>query len=153
MERCPERKVSMKRFYNIINSLKVGDRVVVPKSSIRWVQHHAIFLGYQNGCHWFIENQEDVGVHTITAEQLFSGVLDVTRVERFKPRRNYTRDDLVQFALSKRGKKYALLGYNCESFANQVQHGRVKSTQAETGLVFGAVAALALLNFLPLGRG
>jgi len=142
----------MKRFYNIINSLKVGDRVVVPKSSIRWVQHHAIYLGFQNGRHWFIENQAGVGVRTIAAEQFFSGVHEVTRVERFKPRWDYTCDDLIQFALSKRGKKYAMLGYNCESFANQVQHGRVKSTQTETGLALGAVAALALLTFLPLGR-
>lgn len=142
----------MKGYNNIINSLQVGDRIVVPKSSIRWVQHHAIYLGFQNGYHWFIENQEGVGVRTITAEQFFSGVLDVTRVERFKPSLNYTRGDLVQFALSKRGTKYSLLGYNCESFANQVQYGSVKSTQADTGLALGAVAALALLIYHPLDR-
>jgi molybdate-binding protein len=126
--------------------------MVVPKSSIRWVHHHAIYLGVQDGDNWFIENQAGVGVRPITAKQFFSGALEVTRVERFKPRWNYTRDDLVQFALNKRGKKYALLGYNFESFANQVQHGRVKSKQAETGLALGAVAALVLLIFLPLGR-
>lgn len=152
MERCSQRKVDMNRFLDTINSLNAGDRIVVPKSTIRWAQHHAIYLGFQNGHHWFIENQAGVGVRTITAEQFFNGVLEVTRIERFKPRWNYTRDDLVEFALSKQVKKYALLVYNCESFANQVQHGRVKSKQAETGLALGAVAALALLFLFPLGR-
>ncbi|MEZ4721947.1 MAG: hypothetical protein R2813_08745 [Flavobacteriales bacterium] len=131
--------------------LELGDRIVVPKSSIRLVQHHAIYLGWNNGHHWFIENKEGVGVRTITAEQFFNRVLEVTRIVRFRPTLNYTREDLVRFALSRRGRKYDLLDYNCESFANEVQYRRVESQQAKTGVTLG-LSALALLLLIPFSR-
>jgi len=142
----------MRKFNNVINSLLVGDRVVVPKSSIRWVQHHAIYLGHENGHHWFIENKEGIGVRVVTAEQFFAGVLQVTRVERFIPKHNYSRQDLVQFALSKRGKSYKLFNYNCESFANHVQHGVAKSKQAQTGIGIGIAALLIGVFAVPFMR-
>ncbi|MDX5431337.1 MAG: hypothetical protein LPK49_09875 [Bacteroidota bacterium] len=141
----------MKNYQSIVSRLKPGDRVVVPKSSIRWVQHHAIYLVWNNGHHWFIENKEGVGVRTITAEQFFKGVLEVTHVVRFRPRWNYSREDLVRFALSKRGRKYDLLAYNCESFANEVQHRKVESQQAKTGVTLG-LTTLTLLLLIPLSK-
>lgn len=139
----------MKKYFNVLNKLKLGDRIVVPKSSIRWVQHHAIYLGFQNGEHWFIENKEMVGVRVVSAKEFFNDVIQVTRIERFKPKSNYGRQDLVRYALSLKGKSYKLFGYNCESFANQVQYGVVKSRQAETGIAIGIVAVVLGIIALP----
>lgn len=136
----------MSKFTNVINSLGVGDRIVVPKSSLRLIQHHAIYIGWNDGGHWFIENNEGVGVRIIEAEQFFKDVTEVTRIVHFRPRRNYSREDLVRFALSKKGQKYDLVSYNCESFANEVQYNKVESHQSRTGVFLGLSALLLLLS-------
>lgn len=124
----------------ILYNLKIGDRVIVPKSSIRLIQHHAIFLGSKNGHYWFIENKEGYGVRVVNEIEFFEDVIEITKIKRFKPTSNYSRKDLYNYALSKVGTEYSLLNYNCESFANDVQNGKVHSSQAN----FGIVAALAL---------
>lgn len=133
----------MNKFYNTLVSLKVGDRVVVPKSHLDLVQHHAIFLGYENGHYWFIENKEGIGVRVVNANTFFFDVLKITRIIPFIPKNGYSRNDLVKYALSKVGKKYDLTRYNCEHLASELQHKVVRSKQAETG-VFIAVAAILL---------
>lgn len=135
----------MVNFYTFLNGLKVGDRLVVPKSDLGLVQHHALFLGYWSGNYWIIENAVNAGVRLVTADAFFKDVSSVTRIERFVPKRGYSSDDLLRYALSKQGKSYNLLHYNCESFCNEVQHFVVKSKQADNGLAIGAIAGLALL--------
>lgn len=134
----------MRKFENTIRTLKQGDRIVVPKSSIKWIQHHAIYLGQQNGIDWFIENKEGIGVRTVTAQVFFFDVIEVTRIEMFKPSRNYTSRDLVNRALKLVGKPYKLFGYNCESLANHLQYGVVKSQQANLGIGLGVLAIAAI---------
>lgn len=134
----------MRKFYNTLLTLNLGDRVVVPKSSVRWVQHHAIFLGFQNGFFWFIENKEGHGVRVLTAEKFFSDVIEITRIERFVPKWNYSREDLVNYALSKKGKAYHITNYNCEHFANEIQHRITKSKQVDIGVGLGLLG-LSLL--------
>lgn len=134
----------MNKFYNYLLQLNPGDRVVVPKSSINWVQHHAIYLGCDEyGRHLLIENKDGIGVRVVTAETFFIGVTKITRTQKFTPRPGYSRQDLVNYALSKRGRKYHLMTYNCEHFANEVQNRVVKSQQVNVG--FGVVAGFALL--------
>ncbi len=135
----------MNKFYSILNQLAIGDRVVVPKSSFNFIQHHAIYLGFYSGNHWFIENKENVGVRTVTADAFFSGVTQITRTERFKPRPNYSRIDLVQYAMSKLHTPYHLTNYNCESFANDVQYHRIESRQANVGVGLLAIAGIAFV--------
>jgi hypothetical protein len=134
----------MKNFYNTLISLKIGDRIVVPKSSIQWIQHHAIFLGYENGQYWFIENKEGIGVRVVSADIFFTGVSHITRIVPFNPRYGYGCEELLEYALSKRGKGYHLTNYNCEHLANDIQNHVVKSSQATTGVAIG-IFSLALL--------
>ena len=134
----------MNKFYNTLISLKIGDRIVVPKSHLDLIQHHAIFLGYEKGHYWFIENKEGIGVRIVNATIFFYDVLKITRIVPFIPKAGYTRNDLVKDALSKVGKKYELARYNCEHLASELQHKVVRSLQANTG-IFIAVSLVFLL--------
>lgn len=132
----------MEKFLSILSTLSTGDRVVIPKSGVKIVQHHGIFLGYSDGRYIFIENKDGIGVRVVTAQVFFAGVNEVTRVNRFVPKQGYSRHDLYRYALSKKGRAYNLLSYNCEHFANEIQHRVVKSKQADTGLFLGFLALI-----------
>lgn len=138
-----EKHLSIIKKYNLL----AGDRIVVPKSGVRLVQHHAIFLGWMNGNYWIIENKDFIGVRLITAREFFKDVDHVTRVEPFKPSVNYSRADLIKVALRLKGKAYVLVGYNCENFCNEVQHGKNTSHQAQVGVALGILAVLAIAHF------
>lgn len=116
------------------HNLKPGDRIVEPKSSLRLVQHHSIYLGQDiSGTDWIIENKIGFGVRLVTAKEYFSAVIEVTRIERFYGT-GEQRKAAVQKALSEIGKPYDLINYNCESFANYIQYGHTRSVQLEGGL-------------------
>lgn len=138
----------MKKFLHILVTLKVGDRLVVPKSSLDLVQHHAIYLGFWKGHYWFIENKEGIGVRVVRDEVFFYGVDKITRIKKFIPTINYSRTDLYNYALTLRGKAYNLINYNCEHTANQIQNRVVKSKQSENGV---GLALLGLSLFLIFG--
>ncbi len=130
-------------------NLKPGDRIVVPKSGLGIVQHHAIYLGQNDrGIDLIAENKIGHGVRVITADDFFRDVISITRIERFKGT-GHERKLSVQRALAKLGVPYDLINYNCESFAEEVQTGTVKSRQAEVatslvgfGLVFWLLGTL-----------
>ncbi len=126
-------------------TLEVGDRVVVPKSTWDFVQHHAIYLGYWNNQYWFIENKEGYGVRIVSADVFFIGVNKVTRIIKFIPRYNYSRSNLYKYALTKPGRAYDLWNYNCEHFANEIQHRVIKSDQSDTGKGLAALGLVALV--------
>ena len=135
----------MKKFLPTLMTLQTGDRVVVPKSNIRLVQHHAIYIGTVNGQHRFIENKEGYGVREVSAEVFFKDVYEITRIEKFHPRANYSRSDLVSYARRKKGKSYNLLNYNCEHAANEIQNHVIKSKQANTGVGIALFGLATLL--------
>jgi uncharacterized protein YycO len=125
-------------------ALLPGDRVVVPKSEFRLVQHHALYIGKNHHDEdLMIENKIGIGVRVVSAEEFFRDVIDVTRIERFTGT-NRDRRLAVQRALSMIGVPYHLINYNCQHFANEIQHNRVESDQVQKG-VFGVVV-LALLG-------
>jgi hypothetical protein len=144
----------MSNFLHILRNLEVGDRIVVPKSAWNMVQHHAIFVGYWDNQYWFIENKEGHGVRIVSAAVFFAGVERVTRTIKFVPRHNYSRNDLYAYALTKRGRAYDLWNYNCEHFANEVQHRVIKSAQSENGrgIAVLGIAALVIAGLASLGR-
>jgi hypothetical protein len=118
-------------------NLQPADRIVVPKRNLRMVQHHAIYLGKDEyGTDWIAENKIGKGVHIVTASDFFSDVIEVTRVEPFRGNQ-YQRKEAVQFALSLKGRNYDLLQFNCEHYANVVQHRVPISHQAKTGIGLG----------------
>ncbi|MEO6302279.1 MAG: lecithin retinol acyltransferase family protein [Bacteroidia bacterium] len=134
----------MRKFLHTLNSLRPGDRIVVPKSYLRMVQHHAIYLGFEKGQHWIIENKEVFGVRVVSAATFLAGVDEITRIDPFYPKNGYSRNDLVRYALSKKGRRYHLTNYNCEHFANEIQYRVVQSKQADTGVGI-ALFGLAVL--------
>ena len=125
----------------IKNSVNPADRIVVPKSGIKLVQHHAIYLGqnYQ-GVDLIIENAIGKGVQLITADDFFKKNPEITRIEQFVGS-NYERRLAVERALTQVGRPYNLINYNCESFSNHVQYNESQSKQVNTGF---ALAGLCL---------
>jgi len=137
----------MKRNLHYLN-LQPADRLVVPKSTARLVQHHAIYLGLdENGIELIAENIAGTGVRIVTASDFLLNAIEVTRVERFtgtEAQRNWA----LQNAINLVGTNYDLLQFNCEHYANIVQHNRKDSIQVKTGLILGAVGIAALSIFL-----
>jgi len=112
-------------------NLKPADRIVVPKSGIRLIQHHAICLGQdKDGRHLIAENKIGIGVGLVTAEDFFKDVIEIIEIKRFIGN-NYQRKLAVQKALNKLGLPYHLIDYNCQHFANEVQYNRIKSEQVD----------------------
>ncbi len=106
----------------LVNHLKLqpGDRVVIPKSQWQIIQHHALYLGYDDfGNHYMCENVFGDGVKLTRVEIFFRDVTNVTRIEKFVGT-NFERKVVVQNALTKLGQPYSLINYNCESFVNDV---------------------------------
>jgi hypothetical protein len=127
-------------------NLQPGDRVVVPKSAWHLVQHHALYLGYDDfGNHYMCENVIGVGVKLTRVGDFFNGVSKVTRIERYTGS-NYERRLVVQDALSRLGLPYKLINYNCESFVNDVLYKRPDS--AQVGTVFGLLGLAALIGLV-----
>jgi uncharacterized protein YycO len=132
--------------------LEPGDRIVVPKSGLRIVQHHALYLGQNHqGIDLMAENKIGFGVRLVTASKFFADVIEVTRIEKFHGT-NYQRKLAVQKALQKIGQPYHLINYNCQHFANEIQYNLIKSGQVDglfEGLKVAAGVAL-VIGFLKL---
>lgn len=112
-----------------------ADRIVVPKSGLRIVQHHALYLGQNHfGVDLIAENKIGFGVRVVTAADFFKDVIEITRIEKFNGT-NYQRKISVQKALNKMGQHYDLIDYNCQHFANEIQYGRIESEQVKNGLI------------------
>lgn len=128
-------------------NLKPADRIVVPKSDLRFVQHHAIYLGKDaNGTDWIAENKIGKGVQIVTAIEFFNDVIGITRVEPFRGSET-ERINAVKNAIALIGNKYNLLQFNCEHYANVVQQKQVVSNQVTAGLgLLGLFAGLFILS-------
>lgn len=132
-------------------NLKPADRIVVPKSDLRIVQHHAIYLGQNHqGQDLIAENVVGVGVRLITVEEFFNGVIEIAQIERFRGG-NYERKLAVQKALNKLGQPYHLINYNCQHFANDVQFNKVESKQV-SNVISGLKIILGILLFIVIVR-
>lgn len=113
------------------NNLRPADRLVVPKSGWRLIQHHAIYWGVdQNGVHWVLENKENVGVRAIRLSDFLKDCIEITRIDYFKGK-EYQRRNAIHRAEKLIGKPYQLWEFNCENYANYVQLGKAFSKQVE----------------------
>jgi hypothetical protein len=134
--------------YNIAQRLGLerADRVVVPKSGLEIVQHHAIYWGMDtNGNHWMMENKAGFGVKYTEINEFFSDVAKVTRIEKFKG--NYwQRDQAIERGERYMGQPYNALSFNCEHFANIVQQNTDRSKQVARGVGIAALAALLIFG-------
>lgn len=126
--------------------LNIGDRVVVPITSLGISMHHAIFIGNYNNQPHFIENKSGYGVRLISARQFFLENPTVSRIEPFEGS-NAQRTELLKNAFSKLGGRYDLLLYNCEHFANELQHRKAFSLQVRNS-VFILLTYLVVASIL-----
>lgn len=129
--------------YNL--GLLPADRIVVPKSGLRIVQHHAVYLGKnQLGQDLIAENKIGYGVRLVTADEFFQDVLEVTSIERFSGN-NHERKVVIQNALNRLNAPYDLINYNCQHFANEVLKGKAESEQVNNVVNALKIAATLFL--------
>jgi len=123
-------------------NLNPADRIVVPIFQTGITKHHAIYLGLGlYGYEWIAENHANQGVRIITAEQYFNEHPKISRIERFIGN-SYQRKIAIENAQNLKGKQYDLFKYNCEHYANEIQHG-----QAQSGQVSGFFILASLFVF------
>lgn len=129
-----------------LNNLKPADRLVIPKSDLRLVQHHVIYLGIDKlGRKLFLENAIGKGVQIISENSLFKETFNLTRIEQFIGN-DSQRTEAVNYAKSMIGKQYDLLNFNCEHYANIVQHKRSYSNQTSNAVML--VGLLLILGIV-----
>ena len=122
--------------------LQPADRVVIPKSDFRIVQHHGIYLGINgNGTHLFAENDFEKGVRIVSASDFFNGICKISRIEKFLGN-NLQRHSSLQRAIALQGKTYNLIEFNCEHYSNLVQHNVSESPQLQKGFFIGLLAII-----------
>lgn len=120
--------------------LKPGDEIVVPKSNWNFIQHHAIYIGYDRlGTHWIIDNNVNEGVRLITVDTFFSQVIQINAINRFKGT-NDERKALVKKALASIGQPYSLIDFNCQHFTSEILTGKRESYQVQN------IAAVAIIT-------
>lgn len=132
--------------HHIIRKFKLrpADRIIIPKSNLRWIQHHAIYLGRdEHGIDVIAENKIGVGVQLVSADEFFKDVSTITRIEPFMGSER-DRKIAIDRAISLVGYDYDLFQFNCEHYSSVVQHNQKKSSQAETATALGVLALLVL---------
>ncbi len=123
-----------------LNRLQPADRLVLPKSGIGLVQHHAIYIGKDSyGNRLYIENAIGKGVQMVREDYLFRGGYKLTRVEPFIGNQ-HQRNVAIRRAMQLIGTQYDLLNFNCEHYANTVQHNKQYSNQVGIGFALGVFA-------------
>lgn len=135
----------MTKIYNLKN-LQPGDRLVLPKSNLGFVQHHAIYIGNDvYGKRQYIENYLGKGVQIVSEKHLFRDGYYLTRIEPFTGD-DFQRRLAVNRAIALIGTRYDLVNFNCEHYANAVQYNKPFSNQVGNGIL-----ATLLLTIIGLG--
>jgi len=123
------------------SQIKPCDEIIVPKSGFNIVQHHAMYLGFDTaGTDWIIENNINLGVRLIAADDFFAVNPFINKINRFNGSID-ERKIKVRNALTKIGKPYNLINYNCEHFTTEIRTGISHSKQVQR-VAIGLVAAL-----------
>ncbi|HRN48398.1 lecithin retinol acyltransferase family protein [Agriterribacter sp.] len=136
----------MNNVFNL-NNLRPGDRLVLPKSEWDLIQHHVIYIGTDaNGNRSYIENFAGKGVQLVNEKRLFRDGHYVTRIEPFVGD-IFQRNEAIKRAMQLIGKPYDLVNFNCEHYANTVQHNKSYSKQVNIGLVAGLIALVLSIGF------
>lgn len=134
-------------FFSKQYGLQPGDRVVERITPLGIITHHAIYLGPDPaGIEWVVENVKGRGVALVKATEHFKPGTSIVRIERFTGTLR-ERKAAVQRALVQVGLPYDLVRFNCEHFAEHVQHGTHRSRQVEkVGIGLAVLCLIGLLN-------
>lgn len=129
-----------------LDTLQPADRLVLPKSNASIVQHHVIYYGKDGvGNRLYLENAIGKGVQLVSETHVFRDGKAITRVERFLGNQ-YQRNAAIQRATQLIGKQYNLLKFNCEHYANTVQHRKNHSKQVGNGVMLAGALALLFIS-------
>jgi hypothetical protein len=124
-------------------NLQIGDRLIRPKGRIK---HHGIYIGIIDGVHTVAENQRGHGVQLISYDQFMNESLGViVRIQKFNGSET-DRTNVIPRIYALLGMNYNLFFFNCEHFAELIQHGKAVSMQVGT-VVIGVIV---LLGFVAL---
>jgi len=132
----------------LVNQLRPIDVIVAKKKNGlgRILNHYVVYLG--NAV--FIGNLKD-GVKIIPQHELLELLQEYEPVKIRKFTGNhFDIQRATQRACQKIGQRYSFLGFNCEHFANWVQHGKEKSTQVTYGFLL--LAGLITLKIATNGK-
>lgn len=136
----------MRNEYNLKN-LKPGDRLVLPKNELGFIQHHAIYIGNDvYGNRQYIENRIGKGVQVVNESYLFRDGYHFTRVEPFTGS-DFQRRAAINRAIKLIGTQYNLVNFNCEHYANAVQHNKPYSKQVGNGILAALAIAIIGIGF------
>ncbi|EHQ24270.1 lecithin retinol acyltransferase family protein [Mucilaginibacter paludis] len=136
--------------FAVTNGLRPADVVIVPKSELQLIAHYLVYMGIDaNGTHFYLENNQHVGVRWVTETELNLENSIVKRIRLFNGD-DHQRNEAIKKAVSLIGQNYDLAKFNCENFANVVQTGYSYSKQVDfvNGvLVAGGIILLGRLFF------
>ena len=126
--------------------LSQGDRIITPKSYLRIIKHHALYLGANTkGEHFICENVIGKGVILTRVKDFFIKNFEVSKIERFVGT-DFERKVVIEKAISKLGTNYDLWNFNCESFTNEILHGKRFSNQVNNAfIILTAIFSISLI--------
>ncbi len=131
----------MRNIFNL-GSIKPGDRLVLPKSDLGFVQHHVIYIGNDAyGNRLYVENNIGKGVQIVNENYLFRDVYHITRIEPFLGN-DFQRNIAIMRAKQLIGTRYNIMNFNCEHYANTVQYNKPYSKQVGNGILAALVLAI-----------
>ncbi|MFC0609436.1 lecithin retinol acyltransferase family protein [Rufibacter quisquiliarum] len=130
--------------------LTPGDTIIAPKSDFDIIQHHAIYLGEDHyGNHFVCENAYGRGVVMSSLSKFINKYPRLTKIKKLNEP-YHRRTAIVRSALSKLGKPYDLINYNCEHFVNDVVSNKPSSRQIANA--FGLIGLALAINFISKSR-
>jgi hypothetical protein len=126
-----------------MTTVGVGDKCSVQSKWSPIVKHYGICVGFaQDGAPLFVHNTAEGGV-LLTTEQGFASGRLITVEQRAQPGQQAV---VAQRALALQGRKYDLLGFNCEHAANLAANGAAESTQVQRVVAAGVGGFLLWLT-------
>lgn len=129
-------------------SFQIGDKI--QRQGPLGTFHVGIYLGWDGfGREWVIHNAKG-GEVAETPLEAFAAGLPVT-VRNPAPVAWYAQQQIAQRARSLLGKKYDLLNFNCDHFANYAQTGIAFSPQLRSAAGVIGIVALGIFAIRALG--
>jgi hypothetical protein len=124
--------------------LQIGDRLIREKGIFS--KHHGIYVGIHNRVPMVAENQNGCGVQYVTLNQFLLGnVSNLARIERFKGTEK-AKSNIILRINKLIGRRYDLINFNCEHFAELIQTGKSASKQVNNALLgIGTLVVIGLI--------
>ena len=126
------------------HNLESADVLLAPKSNLNIVKHMIVFLWIDAfGQDHYLENHPQFGVRHLTGQDV-ENLYKIIAIRKFSGTQK-ERQFAIQRAVSQEGKKYDLIKFNCEHFANYVQANTIFSQQSNNAVGFAVLGLAAVV--------